>query len=488
MHELTPPLLVYDRIGANIRRSRLLLVAFALSLLPVLVVLLPYLAELFLMMTGIFAASVLGQLDAPTSEIGEEDLFLLFGVSMAAAVVALVGIAYLHLRLASALVLRISGARPLRPGEEVRLSRTVENLCIGAGLPVPKMHIVESSAPNLFSTGLDPERASLVLTRGLLELLEPQELEGVVAHELVQIGNRDTRLGTVLAAGVALLRLPSTIAIGFFRLLFRLHPIVGWGAILYLGVPMVVSVPASVAVAKTLHDEGETLQAYIVLALMLLYLYVFFLAPVLGQVLLRAVSRERIRLSDADALLLTRSPAAYARALSKIDEAGQQDMTVNPAVAHLYFVDPRPNAPWWDRLLATHPPPGERLDAITRMASFPPSELQEAREAGRRFSQERSAVTPPVAASSSAGEHRSNEPAGSRRYAGAFRIGGEGTVIYSEPRVTATPVAQLRRGDLIVVQAEEGEFLLVLTSNDKSGFILRSAAGEPVEIQRPPPS
>src|SRR3972149_9420261 len=118
MPELPPPLLVNDRIGANVRRSRLLVIAFALSLLPVLVVLLPYFAELFLMMTGIFAASVLGQLDAPTSEIGEEDLFLLFGVSMGAAVVALVGIAYLHLRLASALVLRVPRASRVRGGGE----------------------------------------------------------------------------------------------------------------------------------------------------------------------------------------------------------------------------------------------------------------------------------------------------------------------------------------------------------------------------------
>src|SRR6266545_1673751 len=121
MVELSPPLLVYDRIAANLRWTRILLIAFALSLLPVLVVLLPYLAELFLMMTGIFAVSVLGQFDTDRGEIAEGDILLLFGLSMGLALVALVGIAYFHLRLASALVLRITGAKPIGPEQEVRL-------------------------------------------------------------------------------------------------------------------------------------------------------------------------------------------------------------------------------------------------------------------------------------------------------------------------------------------------------------------------------
>lgn len=485
MTELSPPLLVYDRIAANLRRTRLLVVVFGLSLLPALVFILPWLAEVFLMLTGIFAASALGQLDEPTGEISETQILELFAVCMALAVVAMIGIAYLHLRLASAIVLRISGARRLEEYEEKTLQRIAENLTIGAGLPRLKLYVVESTAPNLFSTGMDPGHSSLVVTRGLLALLEPLELEGVVAHELVQIGNRDTRLGTVLAAGVALLCLPAAIAIGFFRLLFRIHPVVGWGMLLYIGLPMLIAVPGSFVVSKSLYDEGEKLQAFIVLALTLIYTYVLFLAPLLGQALVRAVSRERIRLSDADGVLLTRNPAALARALRKIDATGQQGMKVNLAVAHLYFVDPRVNAAWWEKLLATHPRPEERVTALARMANFPPSELEQAREAGRHFAEQQSQTATGTHISFSAEEDSSEETSMSR-FAGAFRIDGAATVLYAAPRLGANRVAELRKGDLIVVQAEEGDFLRVLTSNDESGFILRSAAVVPVERDNPP--
>src|SRR3970040_2229632 len=193
--------LIWDRIDANRRNSRLLVLAFAAVFLPVAAYLAMYLLLWVAMVLGVMAVG-----------IGLAEVFFGVGAWLAGfaavdaviSVLVLLAVAYLLFRFASAIVLRLSGPRPFTRAEEPELWQTAENLCIGAGLPQPRLHVVESGAANAFATGLDPARASLVVTRGLLDLLDRRELEAVVAHELAQVANYDTRLGTLLAVGAAL--------------------------------------------------------------------------------------------------------------------------------------------------------------------------------------------------------------------------------------------------------------------------------------------
>ncbi len=131
-------------------------------------------------------------------------------LSALAGIAALPLLSYLGYSLSPRLLLRMVRARRIGPNQEPELRRIVENLSIGAGLPAPRLYIIESQAPNAFATGLDPGNASVVVTRGLLRLLERGELEGVIAHEFSHIGNRDTRLNMMTAALAITLRLPVT--------------------------------------------------------------------------------------------------------------------------------------------------------------------------------------------------------------------------------------------------------------------------------------
>src|SRR3990172_10971178 len=328
--------LIWDRIDTNRRSSRLLVLAFAVVLLPVAAYLAMYLMLWVAMVLGVMAAGI------GLAEVFSEDDAWLAGFAAVDAVISvliLLAVAYLLFRFASAIVLRLSGARPVTRAEEPELWRTAENLCIGAGLPQPWLHVVESGAVNAFATGLDPARASLVVTRGLLGLLDRRELEGVLAHELAQIANYDTRLGTLLAVGVALLRLPLGIVIAIFRFLFRIHWAVGWGLLLYLGLPVLATIPFGISVADDFLEE-DTLAGVLFISAMVLPFYVFVGAPLIAYLIRVAVLRQREFLADADAVLLTRYPEGLARALAKMGSAGSEGLRVAAATAHLYVVDP----------------------------------------------------------------------------------------------------------------------------------------------------
>src|SRR3990170_1325447 len=303
--------LIWDRIDANRRNSRLLVLAFAAVLLPVAAYLAMYLMLWVAMVLGVMAVGI------GLVEVFSGDGAWLAGFAAVDAVISvlvLLAVAYLLFRFASAIVLRLSGARPVTQAEEPELWRTAENLCIGAGLPQPRLHVVESGAANAFATGLDPERASLVVTRGLLGLLDRREIEGIVAHELAQIGNYDTRLGTLLAVGVALLRLPLGIVIAIFRFLFRIHWAVGGGLLLYLGLPMLATIPFGISVADDLLAE-DPLTGVLFISAMFLPFYVFVGAPLIAYLIRVAVLRQREFLADADAVLLARSAEPLATAL-----------------------------------------------------------------------------------------------------------------------------------------------------------------------------
>lgn len=358
--------LVYDRIDANRRATRRLLAVFALVLFPVVAYLAMYLMLWVALILGAVAASS-GFADIFAGDEGSMIAFV--AVDAGISVLILLGAAYIQFRFASALVLRLAGAHPVGPDDEPELRRSVENLCIGAGLPQPRLYVIEAAAPNAFATGMDPRHASLAVTRGALGLLGRRELEGVLAHELTQIANHDTRLATVLAAGVGVLRLPVVIVVGFFRILFRIHWALGWGLLLYLGLPMLAAIPLGISVVDDFLRQ-DLVAGIAFLALMVLPFYLFLIAPLAAYLIRKVVLRQREFLADADAALLTRHPKGLARALAKMAAAGSRGMKAGAASAHLYVVDPlTAETRWWDRVYSTHPPVEARLALLARMGS-----------------------------------------------------------------------------------------------------------------------
>ncbi len=385
-----PPVLIYDRIDANRRRTWLLLGVFALALLPFVAYMTPYLMLWVFMLVGMVLGSVLVPL-GHSEWLGAEPIRPLLATGTIAVALVLLAV-YVVYRFAFAVVLRISGARSVGREQEPALSRVVENLCLGAGLPPPRLYVIESTAANAFSTGRDPQHSSLVVTRGLLQLLDHRELEGVLAQELSQIGNNDTRLTTVVATLTFLLWLPLKIVTGFFRLLFRLHWILGLGCLLWFGIPVLMSIGLGLQLVLTEDSLTNDPQARLLwLVLMALPLFVFFGAPTVGLLVRKALSRERELLADADAALLTRYPQGLARALEKMGAGGNARLAVNPATAHLYLVSPLAGGEsWWSRVWSTHPPLEERVALLSRMAGvLAPAVLEEARAAGLRFAAER---------------------------------------------------------------------------------------------------
>jgi heat shock protein HtpX len=229
------------------------------------------------------------------------------------------------------IVLKMSNARPLDMSSHPEIYRMVENLSITAGLPMPKLYVMEDTALNAFATGRNPEHGVICFTTGILAVLEPNELEGVTAHELSHIGNRDTLVSTVVV-----------ILVGFIALLadwFRHAAMFGGG--------------------NSDNNQGKTL--FFIGALVL-----SLLAPLAGTILQLAISRKRELLADASGALLTRYPEGLARALEKISGDTEPLEAANRATAHLYISNPL-KGKTFSRLFMTHPPIEERLAALRSM-------------------------------------------------------------------------------------------------------------------------
>ena len=239
------------------------------------------------------------------------------------------------------IVLAISGAvevdRNNREAKEIY--RLVENLCITAGLPVPKIYIIPDPSPNAFATGRNPEHAVIALTTGIVEKLEKRELEGVIAHELSHIGNKDILLGTVL-----------TVLVGFVALLSDFFLRWTW-----LG-------------GGRRNDRGGDgrLQAIF----MLVALVLAILAPIAATLMKMAISRKREFLADADGALLTRFPEGLAEALKKISSDRNVLARANKATAHMYIVNPLRGKAGKGvaSLFMTHPPIEERISRLSDMS------------------------------------------------------------------------------------------------------------------------
>jgi len=299
--------LVYDRIGENRRNTVLLLAVFIVIVGGFLVALgillgLPFAFAPFLIVPAILYA-----------------LFSYYG--------------------STSVTLAISQAHPVTKEEEPEYYRTVENLCIGAGLPMPKLYVIEDSAPNAFATGRNPKNAVICVTRGLLQKMDHLELEGVVAHELSHIGNYDIRLETMVVVLVGLVAL-----LADFMLRFTI-----WGA------------------GGRMGNRGRNGGAA-VLIIYAIALIAAILAPIAAQLIQLALSRQREYLADASGALLTRYPEGLARALEKIAADKDPLEVANKATAHLYIASPlMEHQSWLNNLFSTHPPIEDRIARLRAM-------------------------------------------------------------------------------------------------------------------------
>jgi heat shock protein HtpX len=387
--ELPPPVISYDRVERNRRAASFLAFLFALALTPYFAFAALYFGEGWILMIVVPLISSLAGFD----------LFTLFQrpgaawIGISAAVLAALGLGLLITRLlyrrAANRVLRLAGSAPVSREQEKDLWRLVENLCIGSGLPQPALYVVETPAANALTLGLSPDQASLVVTRGLLKLLERRELEGVIAHELSQIGNYEIKRNTVLAAFLGTVWLPYRIFSRLFAFLFRLDRLVGAGCLvlflIFVG-SILLSYFSAFWLVGTLSAEFGINQAFYYLWWFLPG-YCLLLVPLLGLILQRAALRQMTFRSDADAALLTRNPEALARALKKLGAGRNAAVSATQATAHLYVVDPQPGrSSWVSAILDVHPPLAERVELLARMSPGASLEkLQEAAQAGVRF-------------------------------------------------------------------------------------------------------
>lgn len=234
------------------------------------------------------------------------------------------------------IVLAMSGARPISREEDLELYRIVENLCIAAGLEMPKIYMINDPSPNAFATGRNQEHAAVAVTSGLRQMLNKNELEGVIAHELSHIGNKDILVSTIVV-----------ILVGFVALLsdFFLR------AQFFRG-------------RRDDREGGGQAQMLMLLAGIILAI----LTPIAAKLIQLAISRKREFLADASGALLTRYPEGLASALEKISNYPVALRRANNATAHLFIISPlkgkNGGTHWFAKLFMTHPPVEERVAAL----------------------------------------------------------------------------------------------------------------------------
>jgi heat shock protein HtpX len=302
---------VYEQIAAN-KRKTVLLVLGALLLFGV-------------------VGYVIGVFYLETGWVG---LAIALGIAAAMAIGSY--------RYGDRLVLASTRARPVTPDEEPRLHNIVEGLSIAAGLPKPAVYVVPEQAPNAFATGRDPEHSSIAVTRGLLDTMNRVELEGVIGHEIAHVQDRDILLGTVVATLVGAIVLISEFFLRFWW--------IGGGR-------------------RRGSDSGGGGAAGLVLLVVGIVLLI--LAPIAGQIIKLAVSRNREYLADAQGALLTRYPPGLISALRKIAASPTAMRSANNATAHLWLSQPSriegESTSRLERLFSTHPPLADRIRRLEEM-------------------------------------------------------------------------------------------------------------------------
>lgn len=229
-----------------------------------------------------------------------------------------------------------SGAKPITHDDNQYIYHLVENLCITAGTPVPKIYLIDDGAINAFATGRNPERASIALTRGAVEKLTNEELEGVIAHELSHVKNYDIRFMTLVAVLVGSVAIMSNI---FLR---------------------------SRWFGRS-SDNDNRGGGQITAVFMIVGIVLAILSPLIAELIKLAISRKREYLADASSALLTRYPEGLARALEKIAANNQPMRSASQATAHLFISSPF-GAKKFASLFSTHPPITDRISKLRTMA------------------------------------------------------------------------------------------------------------------------
>jgi heat shock protein HtpX len=272
-----------------------------------------------------------------------------------AAVIAIAiagGMSFAGYRSSDRLALSATGARPADPEEFRQLHNIVEEMALAAGVPKPRVYVVDDPAPNAFATGRDPQHAAIAVTTGLLTKMNRQELTGVVAHEMAHVRNLDIRVMTVAVATAGAIAI---IADVFMRLIM-------------LGAR---------STGRSRRSSSRNDGAFAIIALVG-FVVVVVLAPLAAGLLRAAVSRSRERLADASAVELTRDPSGIRRALEKL----QADVTVvsrtSHATSHLWIESPDDTqaghrGSFFNRMFETHPPLVERIDLLRRMEGLAPT-------------------------------------------------------------------------------------------------------------------
>ncbi len=313
----------YDLIASNRRRTWMLMFAFFL----------------LLVLVGMFVSAFIG----------------LGLIGSAITVVVAIWLTATSYYRGDTLALRSTGAVPAPQAEYSRLHNLVQEVSIAAGVPPPSVHIVHDPSPNAFATGRDPEHASVAVTTGLIDKMNRAELEGVIAHEIAHIRNRDTLVMTVAASTAGSIALISDF---FWRLLY-------WGALVGGGASRRRQRSSDAAKGGPLVLIG--------------FVFVAVLAPLAAALLKAAVSRSRESLADASAIEFTRYPSGLRQALEKLDA----DITVvrrtSHATSHLWIESPDDHETGargrrFNDLFNTHPPLSERINILRAMESLPPYE------------------------------------------------------------------------------------------------------------------
>jgi heat shock protein HtpX len=303
---------VYEQIAAN-KRKTVLLVLGALVLFGV-------------------VGYVIGFLYLTSGWVG-------LGIALAIAAAMSIG----SYRYGDRLVLASTRARLVSPEEEPRLHNIAEGLAIAAGIPKPAVYVVPEQAPNAYATGRDPEHSSIAVTQGLLDTMNRVELEGVVGHELAHVQDRDILVGTIVATLVGAIVLVSEFFLRFWW--------IGGGSR-----------------RRSSGDGGGGLFGIALLAIGILLM---ILAPIAGQVIKLAVSRNREYLADAQGALLTRYPPGLISALRKIGASPTAMRSANNATAHLWLSQPSrlpgESSTRLERLFSTHPPLEDRIRRLEEM-------------------------------------------------------------------------------------------------------------------------
>jgi heat shock protein HtpX len=248
------------------------------------------------------------------------------------------------------LVLAVSGAKEVDEGSAPQLLNVVREMAIAANVPMPRVYVIDDTAPNAFATGRDPAHASVAITTGLLEKLDREELQGVIAHELSHVRNLDIRFSLIVGVMVGAIAI---LADFFLRFTF-------WGGM---------------GGRRSNRDSGGSATAVIAILAIVLAI----LAPIISRLIQLAVNRQREYLADASAVELTRNPYGLERALAKIGADTEVLEVANRGTQHMYFTNPiKKFEARASGLMGTHPPILDRINRLRELTGEPPLQASEA--------------------------------------------------------------------------------------------------------------